>query len=36
MMKGFGPSDENIIDLDEPKIDLSKIEIPMDLEIEQV
>ena len=35
MMKGFGPSDENIIDLDEPKFDLSKIEIPMDLEIEQ-
>ena len=35
MMKGFGPSDDNIIDLDEPKIDLSKIEIPMDLEIEQ-
>jgi len=35
MMKDFGPSDDNFIDLDEPKIDLSKIEIPMDLEIEQ-
>ena len=35
MMKGFGPSDDNIIDLDEPKIDLSKIQIPMDLEIEE-